>query len=153
MRYKRYTDEEIAHFLEVAKDIGIGRAIRKLGYPDSWGTAKRWAVARGIEIEVDDLKARSKSYHDWYTTEEALLVAQEGMARVHEALTERDLLPDEQKKLSEAFQKYANTWMLLQGKATNINESRHTDSMDIELNELLNEQRIRNEEKEKEQDR
>lgn len=148
MSYKKYSDQEIDQFLEVAKDIGIGRAIRKVGYPDSWGTANRWAKARGIEVTVDDLKAKSKEYHDWYNTEEALLVAQEGMARVHEMLTEQDLDADSQKKLAEAFQKYANTWLLLQGKANAISESRTKDSTDIELLELINEQKMKNAEME-----
>ena len=132
-----YSDEDIAEFLELAQDIGIGRAIRQLGYPNSWGTAQRWAQARGIKVEVDDLKARSKSYHDWYTTEETLLVAQQGMSRVYEQLQEAELDPDEQKKLADAFQKYANTWLLLQGKANNISERRESTQADLEIVELL----------------
>src|SRR5574338_515466 len=123
MGMAKYSDEEIATFLELAQDVGIGRAIR---------------------VAVDDLKARSKAYHDWYETEEALLVAQTGMARVHEALMEQDLNADEQKKLAEAYQKYANTWLTLQGKANSISESRALDSNDVELLELINEQRARN---------
>lgn len=132
-----YSDEEINDFLETAQDIGIGRAIRQLGYPNSWGTAQRWAQARGIKVEVDDLKAKSKSYHDWYRTEEALLVAQQGMSRVYEQLQEADLDPDGQKKLAEAFQKYANTWLLLHGKANSISEKRETTQQDLEIAELL----------------
>ena len=57
MAMKTYSDQEIADFLVIAQDIGIGRAIRQLGYPASWGTAQRWAKMRGITVEVDDLKA------------------------------------------------------------------------------------------------
>ena len=140
-----YSDEDIAEFLDVAQDIGIGRAIRQLGYPNSWGTAQRWAQARGIKVEVDDLRAKSKAYHDWYQTEEALLIAQQGMSRIYEQLQESDLDPDEQKKLSEAFQKYANTWMLLHGKATNINESRQTTQQDLAIAEMLRAERVKQE--------
>lgn len=144
MQFKRYDDEEIAEFLELATEIGIARAIRQLGYPNSWGTAKRWADARGITITVDDLKAKSKEFNDWYDTEELLIVAQAGIQRVNEQLQEADLTPDEQKRLSEAFQKYVNTWSLLKGKATTITETRQSDGMDLEIVDLLNEERARN---------
>jgi hypothetical protein len=144
MTFKRYDDEEIADFLELATEIGIARAIRQLGYPNSWGTAKRWADARGIVITVDDLKAKAKEFNDWYDTEELLIIAQDGMQRIHEQLQEKNLSPDEQKRLSEAFQKYVNTWSLLKGKATAITETRQSDGTDIELIELLNEEKARN---------
>lgn len=139
-----YSDKQRAEFLEVASEIGITRAIRKLGYPAGWTTAKRWIDAAGIEVPIDEIKAQAKSHHDWYQTEDMLIVAQEGIARVHEELQRSDLNPDEHKKMSEAFQKYANTWLLLQGKANNINETRHKDDADIALTELLNEERMRN---------
>ena len=144
MGFKRYSNEEINEFCEVAKDEGIGKAIRLLGYPDSWGTAARWIKARGIEVPLDEIKQKAKAFHDWYETEDALIIAQEGMARISEALTSNTLSADEQKKLSEAYQKYVNSWLLLHNKATNINESRTKDSIDIGLQELLNEQRMKN---------
>lgn len=139
-----YNDVQRAEFLEVASEVGITRAIRRLGYPAGWTTAKRWVDAAGIEIPIDEIKAQSKSHHDWYQTEDMLIVAQEGISRVHEELQKTDLSPDEHKKMSEAFQKYANTWLLLQGKANNINETRHKDNADIALTELLNEEIARN---------
>jgi hypothetical protein len=139
-----YSDKEIAEFLEVAQEVGIAKAIRQLGYPNSWGTGKKWADARGITIEVDDLKAKAKEFHQWYETEELLIIAQDGMQRVHEQLQEKDLTPDEQKRLAEAFQKYANTWNLLKGRATNITETRSSDGMDLEIVDLLNEEKARN---------
>jgi hypothetical protein len=143
--FKRYNDEEQAIFLELAQEIGIARAIRQLKYPNSWGTAKRWADARGIVITVDDLKAKSKEFNQWYETEELLIIAQDGMQRIHEQLQEADLTPDEQKRLAEAFQKYANTWNLLKGRATNITETRQSDGMDLEIVNLLNAEIARNE--------
>lgn len=139
-----YTDQERAEYLELAKEIGLTRAKRQLGFPKSWATAKKWADAAGIEVPLDEIKAIAKAHHDWYTTEDMLLVAQEGIARVHEALQDESLDPDQHKKMSEAFQKYANTWLLLQGKANSINETRRTDNTDIELMELINEQNARN---------
>lgn len=139
-----YTDEQRGHFLELAAEIGITRAMRQLRYPAAWGTAKRWVDAAGIEVPIDEIKAKAKEHHDWYQTEEMLLVAQEGIMRTHLALQTEDLDPDGHKKMAEAFQKYANTWLLLQGKANNINETRHKDSTDIELIELLNMERAKN---------
>ena len=139
-----YSNEQIATFLELASEIGITRSMRKLGYPASWGTAKRWVDAAGIEVPIDELKAIAKEHHAWYQTEELLLVAQEGIMRVYLELQQADLDPDQHKKLSEAFQKYSNSWLLLQGKANNINETRRKDSMDIGLMELINNEMNRN---------
>lgn len=145
MAFKRYSDEEINHFLDVAKDEGIGKAIRLLGYPESWSTANRWVRARGIEVPLDEIKQKAKAFHDWYETSELLIVGQETLARISEKITtDESLGPDDIKKLSESYQKVANTWLLLQGKANNISETRKTDSQDIELMELLNIEKAKN---------
>lgn len=144
MTGKSYSNKQIGEFLEVAGEIGITRAMRQLGYPGSWGTAQRWCQAAGIEVPLDEIKAQAKSHHDWYQTEEMLLVAQEGIMRTHLTLQREDLTPDEHKKMAEAFQKYANTWLLLQGKANSINETRTRDSQDLAIMDLLNEEKARN---------
>jgi len=144
MSNKAYTDQQRADFLELTVEIGITRAMRKLGYPDAWGTAKRWCDSAGIEVPIDEIKAQAKAHHDWYETEDLLVVAQEGIRRVHEDLQRSDLTPDEHKKMSEALQKYSNTWLLLQGKATSVSETRTKDNTDIALMELLNEEKARN---------
>ena len=141
---KRYSDEEVAAFLEHAQDVGIGRAIRDLGYPGSWATAKRWAENRGIDVELNTLKQKAKDYDLWYTDRDALLVAEEGMERVSEMLREKNLEPDEIKKLAEAYQKYANTWLLIQGKATNVTESHYKDGKDLEIMDLINQEKAKN---------
>jgi len=140
-----YTDEQRAVFLERAEEIGITRTMRELGYPASWVTGKNWADAAGIELPLDEIKAQAKAHHDWYQTEELLIVAQAGIRRTAEVLATSDLTPDEHKKMSEAFQKYANTWLLLQGKANNISETRHKDNTDLALMDLINEEKMRNE--------
>lgn len=144
MRKTDYTNEEIAAYLEVAVEIGITRAMRSLGYPKSWATGKKWVEQAGIEVPLDSIKAQAAEHHDWYKTEELLLVAQEGITRVHLELQTADLSPDEHKKMSEAYQKYVNTWLLLQGKANNISETRKSDGTDIALMELINEETARN---------
>lgn len=143
--FKRYSEEEIVAFLEVAKDEGIGKAIRLMGYPTSWSTAYRWVKGRGIEVPLDEIKQKSKAFHDWYETEELLVVGQETLQRISEKLsTDETLDADSIKKLSESYQKVANTWLLLQGKANSISESRTKDSTDLEIMDMLNAERARN---------
>lgn len=144
MTGKSYSDEQRAEFLEVAAEIGITRAMRKLKYPAGWATARDWVKAAGIEVPLDEIKAQAKAHHDWYQSEELLIVAQEGIRRVHEELQASDLTPDEHKKLSEAFQKYSNTWLLLQGKANSISETRHKDAVDLDIMDLINAENARN---------
>lgn len=145
-----YSNEEIATYLELAKEIGITRAKRQLGYPVAWGTAKRWADNAGIEVPLDEIKAQASQHWEWYKAEELLIVAKEGLLRIIEAQQSEVLTPDDQKKLAEAYQKYVNTVLLLEGKATNITESRKKDGTDLALVELLNEERARNHNIEKE---
>lgn len=143
--FKRYSEEEIVAFLEVAKDEGIGKTIRTLGYPTSWSTAYRWVKARGIEVPLDEIKQKAKAFHDWYETEHLLIVGQEALDRISEKMTTDDgLTPDDIKKLTEAYQKTANTWLLLQGKANSISESRTKDTMDLEIMDLLSAEKARN---------
>lgn len=142
----RYDDDMQAAFCELAVDIGIGRAIRQLGYPHSWITAKRWCDNRGINVDVNAMKAKAKSYDLWYTDRDVLLGAEAGMERVMEQLEETDLDADSIKKLAEAYQKYTNVWLTVQGKAANISESHHKDGTDLELIELMNIERTRQQE-------
>jgi hypothetical protein len=144
MAFVEYTNKEIAEYLEVAKEIGITRAKRQLGYPNSWGTAKRWVENAGIEVPLDEIKAQAAAHWDWYRAEDLLVVAKEALLRIIEALQSDALSPDDQKKLAEAYQKYVNTILLLEGKATSITESRKTDNMDTALIDLLNEEKARN---------
>ena len=140
-----YTDEDINNFLELAQEVGITKAKRELGYPNSWGTAQRWARMRGIEVAVDDLKAQAAAAREWYKEEEVKTVVQEGFNRVYEELvSNKDLTADDQKKLSDAAKKYYDMWATIQGKASNINENRQTDTFDEHLQELLNMEKAKN---------
>lgn len=141
----RYTDEDINNFLELAQEVGITRAKRELGYPNSWSTAQRWAKVRGVEVAADEVMSKAANTREWYKAEEVMTVAQEGFNRVWEELTTNNTLsPDDQKKLAEALQKHYNVWAAAQGKATSITENRSTDSMDENLMELLNMEKARN---------
>jgi hypothetical protein len=144
MAHMEYSNEEIAVFLESAAEIGITRAKRELGYPKSWATAKRWVDMAGIEVPLDEIKAQAAAHYDWYKAEELLIVAKEAMLRITQSLQNDDLSADEQKKLAEAFQKYVNTVLLLEGKATSITESRKTDSTDLAITDLINAEKAKN---------
>lgn len=140
-----YTDKQINDFLALAQDVGIGRAMRDLGFPNSWATGKRWAQLRGVEVAKDELRAKAASDREWYKEEEIRTVIQDGFLRVHEELVHNpDLSADDQKKLSDAATKYYNMWANIQGRATTISENRNTDSMDENLQELLAMERAQN---------
>lgn len=122
----------------MAQEVGITRAKRELGYPNSWGTAQRWAQLRGIEIATDDLKAQAANAREWYKEEEVKMLVQEGFNRVYEELTSNpNLTADDQKKLSDAANKYYQMWVNIQGKASTITETRTTDALDEHLQQLL----------------
>jgi hypothetical protein len=144
MAHMEYSNEEISTFLESASEIGITRAKRELGYPKSWATAKRWVDMAGIEVPLDEIKAQAAAHYDWYKAEELLIVAKEALIRISLSLQNDTLTPDEQKKLAEAYQKYVNTILLLEGKATSITESRKSDSVDMAIAELINEEKAKN---------
>lgn len=145
MNQTRYTDDLINDFLELAQEVGITKAKRELGYPNSWGTAQRWAKLRNVEIPVDEVMSKAAATREWYKAEEVMTISQEGFNRVYEELTSnKDLSPDDQKKLAEALQKHYNVWASAQGKAQVITETRSTDGMDEHLTELLNMEKAKN---------
>lgn len=140
-----YSDVEINDFLALAQEVGITRAKRELGYPNSWSTAQRWAQLRGVTVAVDEVMAKAAASREWYKTEEVLTLAQEGFSRIYQDLVETAVLsPDEQKKLAEAGQKWFNVWSAAQGKAQSITQNIETDGMDEHLSELLNMERAKN---------
>jgi hypothetical protein len=140
-----YSDEQINDFLELAQEVGITRAKRELGYPNSWATAQRWAKVRNVTVATDDMKSQAAAVREWYKDEELIILTQEGFNRVYEELTTNaDLSADDQKKLSEAANKYYQMWASIKGKATSITENRQTDTMDQHLEELLSMERAKN---------
>lgn len=140
-----FSDEQINNFLALAQEVGITKAKRELGYPNSWSTAQRWAKLRGIEVATDELRAKAAEAREWYKDSEIMEVVKEGFNRVYDDITNmKNLTADDQKKLSEAAKKYYEMWASIQGKAMNITETRATDTMDEHLEELLNAERAKN---------
>jgi hypothetical protein len=133
---KTYTDEQKATFTELAQQIGIGRAIRELGYP-TYAAAQGWCRARGVVPNKDNAFAQMKEWHTFYQVEDLLLVIDEGISVAQTMLSNAET-PDDLKRLSESIQKLANTRLLLEGKATSIKETRDV-AEDSEFNKALKE--------------
>lgn len=138
---KTYTEEQKTEAVDLAQVVGIGRAIRDLGYP-TWPSLMSWCKARGVQPAVDTVMQEARKLHTFMENNDALVVAEAVFARVHEKAMESSLDADELKKVSEALQKTANTWLLLQGKATAISESHSKDAVDLGLVDLLNAHRV-----------
>lgn len=137
---KTYTEDQKTRLVELAQEVGIGRAIRELGYP-SYPAALDWCKQRGVQPNVDQLMANMKKYHTFYEDTDARIIAEQALGRVQDKLMESDLDADELKKVTEALQKATNTWLLLQGKANSITETQKKDGVDVELMNLLNVER------------
>lgn len=134
---KQYDDQQRADFVELAQNIGIGRAIRELNYP-SYPTAQSWCRAAGVLPNVDTAYAQIKEWHTYYQVEDLLMVIDEGISVVQEMLVKAET-PDDVKKLSESLQKLANTRLLLEGKSTSITEKREISAEDREFEQALKE--------------
>jgi len=87
MPYPTYTDEQITEFIEIAGEMGIGPAMRQLGYPKSYHTAKKFFVQRNIDTPTaNSLAVMAKQLDIFYTDREKILAAQAVIDRSVEAL-------------------------------------------------------------------
>ena len=146
MPYPTYTDEQITEFIEIAGEMGIGPAMRQLGYPKSYHTAKKFFVQRNIDTPTaNSLAVMAKQLDIFYTDKEKVLAAQAVIDRTVEALYEDNLVSDDISKLSNALHKAIQTINLIEGKSTNINENRSKDGSDLAIVDMLNEAKMRNE--------
>ena len=146
MGYPVFTDEQITEFIETANEMGIGPAMRTLGYPKSYHTAKKFYMQRNVDMPTaNTLAVMSKQLDIFYTDKEKVLAAQAVIDRTVEALYEDDLVSDDIAKLSNALHKAIQTINLIEGKSTNINENRSKDGSDLAIIDMLNEAKIRNE--------
>lgn len=134
---KSYTEDMKTRLVELAQEVGIGRAMRELGYP-SYPAALDWCKQRGVKPNVDTLMQNVKKYHTFYEDTDARIICEQALSRVQDKLVGEDLDADELKKVTEALQKATNTWLLLQGKANSITETQSKDTSDLELIDLLN---------------
>ena len=137
-----YSDEDQSKFCEMAQEVGIGRAIRELGYPKSYTTGIYWMKARGVKPNIDKVMQQAKLWHTFYEAEDLLEQIDTAMATCQELMLTVSSA-DEMKKLAEAMQKLVNTRLLLEGKANSIVEKRETTQQDLEIQELLNAERAK----------
>ncbi len=144
MPYPQFTDEQVTEFIEQAAEMGIGPAMRMLGYPKSYHTAKKWHTQRNIDMPTaNTLAVIAKQLDIFYTDREKVLAAQAVIDRSVEKLYEDDLLAEDINKLSNALHKAIQTINLIEGKSTNINENRSKDGSDLAIIDMLNEAKAR----------
>ncbi len=141
--YIEYSEEEKAEFCEHAQAFGIGRALRDLGFPASYSTAIRWMNQRGVQPNIDKVMQTVKLWHAYYTVEDLLEQIDTAMAVTQDILLKAESA-DDAKKCAEALQKLVNTRLLLEGKATSINEKRETTKMDLEIADLISAEKAKN---------
>lgn len=132
---KRYSEEQQAEFCEMAQSIGVGAAIRELGYP-SYAMGVMWLDKRGIEPKAIDVMAKAREFHKYYQAEDLLKTVDEAMSVVTSMYASIETA-DDAKKLADAVSKLVNARLLLEGKANSISEKRETTQQDLELAELL----------------
>lgn len=144
MGYPTYTDEQITEFIEIANEMGIGPAMRYMGYPKSYHTAKKFYIQRNIDTPTaNTLAVMSKQLDIFYNDKEKILAAQAVIDRAVEKLYQEDLLAEDINKLSNALHKAIQTINLIEGKSTNINENRSKDGTDLAIVDMLNEAKAR----------
>ena len=145
MGYPVFTEEQVSEFIECANEMGIGPAMRYLGYPKSYHTAKKFYVQRNIDMPTaNTLAVMAKQLDIFYNDKEKVLAAQAVIDRTVEALYEDTLASDDIAKLSNALHKAIQTINLIEGKSTNINENRSKDGSDLAIIDMLNEAKMRN---------
>jgi outer membrane protein assembly factor BamD (BamD/ComL family) len=146
MGYSTFTEEQIETFIEHSQEMGISPAIRYLGYPKSYHTAKKWFEQRSLEMPtMDTLAKMAVDTRAFYTEKEKLIAAQAVLDRCVETLMEDTLDADQLNKLANAVHKAIQTINLIEGKSTVINENRQKDGQDLAIIDLLNEAKMRNE--------
>ena len=147
MPYPKFTEEQVSEFIECANEMGIGPAMRYLGFPKSYHTAKKFYTQRNLDVPTaNTLAEMAKQLDIFYKDKEKILAAQAILDRSVEKLYEDDtLLADDLKKISDAIHKAIVTINLIEGKSTAINESRNKDGSDLAIIDMLNEAKTRNE--------
>ncbi len=77
MPYPQFTDEQVTEFIEQAAEMGIGPAMRMLGYPKSYHTAKKWHTQRNIDMPTaNTLAVIAKQLDIFYTDREKVLASE-----------------------------------------------------------------------------
>lgn len=140
-----YSENQVTDFINAAKEMGISPALRTLGYPASYATAIKWFEERGeLRPDVDSLLAKAAELKAFYGDREKLFAAQSLIDRIVEQLQQNDLDADQINKLGNALHKAIQTFNLIEGKATNVTESRQKDGTDLAIMDMLNAAKAKN---------
>lgn len=146
MGYSQFDDNMKDEFIRQAQEMGIGPAMRSLGYPKSYHTSKKWFNEKNIDLPSPDTLAQmAANLGAFYTDKEKIIAAQAVLDRCVESLMEDSLDADQLNKLSNAVHKAIQTINLIEGKSTAISENRSKDGTDLAIHDLLNEAKMRNE--------
>lgn len=146
MGYSQFTEDQITEYISNAQEMGIGPAMRYLGFPKSYHTAKKWFVDRGLEMPAPDTLAKmAGELKMFYSDKEKIIAAQAVLDRCMESLMQDALDTDGLNKIANAVHKAIQTINLIEGKSTIIQEQRNKDNQDLAIIDLLNEAKARNE--------
>lgn len=145
----KYTQEMIDEFIELAQVIGISPAVKQLGYPSTtW--AMKWFDDAGIERpNVDSLAQKAAQLKHFYGDNEKKYGIQVLMESIVEMAQDKQNTADDVNKLSNAYAKLVQAYQLVEGKATNVNETIKKDGMDLEITKLTTQMEKLNAEKAK----
>lgn len=145
MAKRYYSDDDVKDFIAEAQEMGVGPAMRSLGYPGSWATAQRWFEQANLELPtVDSLQAKAAGLKNFYGDKEKMVVAQVELDRIVEKLHKDELSADDLNKLANALNKTVQTINLIEGKATSVHEQRQKDGADLAIMDMLNEAKAKN---------
>lgn len=133
-----YTEEQRVAFVELAKEVGIARARRELGYP-SPPSATKWAKQYGVELPLNAMAIYANDLKKFYGYEEKAYGAQLLIDRIVERLSEDQLDSDDLKKLGDAYKRGVEVLNLLEGKATSITQA-NNDPFENDIQAILEEQ-------------
>lgn len=145
MSNESYTNEQQEAFCALAMEVGVNRARRELGYPKTSTSGIKWLNQRGMKPDVNKVMQQAKLWHTYYEAEDLIEQVDTALHIVSELIMNCETA-DDAKKLAEAIQKLNNTRLLLEGKATTINEKREVTPIDLEVMRLVEEQKNMNKE-------
>lgn len=138
MQKREYTEEERTEWLELAKEVGIARAIRELGYPTP-RTGKKWTEQYGVDVPLNALSIYANDMKKFYGYEEKVYGAQLIIDRIVELVSTEELDADQLKKAGEAYKRAVETINLLEGKATSITQA-NIDPFENDYKAIIEEQ-------------
>lgn len=135
VKNRKYTEIEQDEFCSLAVTIGIGPAIKELGYPSTPQVARRWLQIRGLADSLPTLAARAAVARKAYGPTEQLYVLSTHLERLEEKLQDPDLSARDHAFLAKAAADVVQTMRLIKNEATSIVQT--VDAADTELRSLV----------------